>query len=55
MFFFKRKTKVSPKLIKQIEDLATDQYTNPFSELIRIKLAARELLKELKPIKGQKK
>ncbi|MBQ8482413.1 MAG: hypothetical protein IJ218_01825 [Alphaproteobacteria bacterium] len=52
---FKRKIAVDPKVIERVADLATESYSNPFSELARVKIAARELLKDLKPIKGQKK
>lgn len=52
---FKRKIAVDPKVIERIADLATESYGNPFGELARVKIAARELLKDLKPMKGQKK
>ncbi len=36
------------RIIRALEDLATENYGNPFSELARVKVKAKELLKQLK-------
>lgn len=39
---------VDKRIIRALEDLATENYSNPFGELARVKIKARELLKQLK-------
>lgn len=39
---------VDKRIIRALEDLATENYGNPFSELARVKIKAKELLKQLK-------
>ena len=36
------------RIIRALEELATENYGNPFSELARVKVKAKELLKQLK-------
>ena len=38
---------VDKRIIRALEDLATENYGNPFGELARVKIKARELLKQL--------
>nr|DAE29472.1 MAG TPA: hypothetical protein [virus sp. ctd0M1] len=39
---------VDKRIIRALEDLATENYSNPFGELARVKIKAKELLKQLK-------
>ena len=39
---------VDKRIIRALEDLATENYGNPFSALARVKIKAKELLKQLK-------
>ena len=39
---------IDKRIIRALEDLATENYGNPFGELARVKIKARELLKQLK-------
>lgn len=42
------------RIIRALEDLATENYGNPFGELARVKIKARELLKQLKAKEAKK-
>ena len=42
------------RIIRALEDLATENYGNPFGELARVKIKAKELLNQLKAKEAKK-